>query len=81
MYNGKGDRLNKNNYHPISVLSCTAKVFEREIQSQLMTYLADNDYITLDQSAYRQYHGTQTSLQRVVDDWLDVICDNMYVML
>jgi hypothetical protein len=44
-----------------------------------MAYLVENEYISLDQSAYRQYHGTQTSLQRVVDDWLDIICDNMFV--
>ena len=79
VFKGKGDKLNKNNYRPISVISHIAKIFEREIQSQFMKYLVENDFISIDQSAYRQYHGTHTSLQRVVDDWLDVICDEMYV--
>ena len=79
VFKGKGDRLNLKNYRPISVLSHVAKVFEHEIQFQLMAYLVENNYITLDQSAYRPYHSTQTSLVRVIDDWLDVICDDMFV--
>ena len=79
VFKGKGDRLDKSNYRPISVLPHIAKLFEREVQSQLMSFLVENNYITIDQSAYRQHHGTQTSLQRVLDDWLDAICDDMYV--
>ena len=35
-----------------------------------MLYLEINDLITIDQSAYRQQHNTQTALHRVIDDWL-----------
>ena len=35
-----------------------------------MVYLEINDLITIDQSAYRQQHNTQTALHRVIDDWL-----------
>ena len=40
---------------------------------QLMVYLEINDLITIDPSAYRQQHNTQTALHRVIDDWL---CNN-----
>ena len=45
-------------------------IFEKEIKAQLMVYLEINDLITIDQSAYRQQHKTQTALHRVIDDWL-----------
>ena len=44
------------------------KIFEKEIKAQLMVYLEINDLITIDQSAYRQQHKTQTALHRVIDD-------------
>ena len=44
------------------------KIFEKEIKTQLMLYLEINDLITIDQSAYRQQHNTQTALHRVIDD-------------
>ena len=78
VYKSKGCKLDKNNYRPISVISHIAKIFERLIQAQLMEYLIKNEYISIDQSAYRKYHNTQTCLHRVVDDWLDNIGDNVF---
>ena len=46
------------------------KIFEKVIKTQLMFYQEINDLITIDQSAYRQQHNTQTALHRVIDDWL-----------
>ena len=40
-----------------------------------MLYLEINDLITIDQSAYRQQHNTQTALHRVIDDWLCNMAD------
>ena len=77
VYKGKGDKSEKGNYRPISVIGHLAKLLEREIQRQLMTYLIKNNLISIDQSAYRKFHNTQTSLHRVTDDWIDNICDNL----
>ena len=77
IFKGKGCKNDKNNCQPISVISHIAKIFEKEIQSQLMTYLIQHDFISLDQSAYRKFHNTQTSLHRVVDDWLDNMSDDL----
>ena len=51
------------------------KIFEKEIKLQVMGYLEMNNLITSYQSAYRNQHNTQTSLHRVVDDWLYNISD------
>ena len=36
----------------------------------------DHAFISIDQSAYLKRHSTQTSLHRVIDDWLEQIHDN-----
>ena len=45
------------------------KIFEKEVESQLMTYLENNDLITIDQSAYIKQHNTHTALHEIIDDW------------
>ena len=68
---GKGNKEEAGNYRPISLIGYIMKIlFEKEIKTQLMVYLEINDLITIDQSAYRQQHNTQTALHRVIDDWL-----------
>ena len=52
-------------------------ILEKEIKTQLMVYLEINDIITIDQSAYRQQHNTQTALHRVIDDWLCNMSDGI----
>ena len=46
---------------------------EQLVRSQLVRYLEEHSFITPDQSAYLKGHSTQTSLHRVIDDWLDDI--------
>ena len=70
IYKGKGNKEEAGNYRPISLIGHIMKIFEKEIKTQLMLYLEINDLITIDQSAYRQQHNTQTALHRVIDDWL-----------
>jgi hypothetical protein len=73
IYKGKGDRLDPGNYRPISVICHIAKLLEKVVCKQLLNYLTDHKFITTDQSAYLKNHSTQTSLHRVVDDWLDAM--------
>ena len=70
IYEGKGNKEEAGNYRPISLMGHIMKIFEKEIKTQLIVYIEINDLITIDQSAYRQQHNTQTSLHRVIDDWL-----------
>ena len=43
----------------------------------MCTYLEDNALITVDQSAYRERHNTQTALHKVLDDWYYNIADGL----
>ena len=74
IYKGKGNKEEAGNYRPISLIGHIMKIFEKEIKTQLMLCLEINVLITIDQSAYRQQHNTQTALHRVIEYWL---CNNM----
>ena len=49
---------------------------ESFVSNQIIKYLEDQAFISFDQSAYLKRHSTQTSLHRVIDDWLEQINDN-----
>ena len=51
-------------------------MIESLVRKQVIQYLEDHAFIPMDQSAYLKRHSTQTSLHRVIDDWLDQINDN-----
>ena len=70
-YKGKGSAQDKINYRPLSLVMHIAKILERIIQIQLMTYMDEHAFITIDQSAYLKKHSTQTSLHRLIDDILE----------
>jgi hypothetical protein len=65
------------NYRPISVIGHISKALEKQVQSQLIKFLVENDLIHISQSAYRKFHSTQTAIYRVLEDWLDNITDNL----
>ena len=46
---------------------------EQLLRSQLVRFLEEHSFITPDQSAYLKGHSMQTSLHRVIDDWLNDI--------
>jgi hypothetical protein len=71
IYKGKGDQNDPSNFRPISVIGHIPKLIEKEIHVQFLKYLMDHSFITPDQPAYLKNHSTQTSLHKVVDDWLD----------
>ena len=77
VYKGKGSKNDECSYRPISVICHIAKILEKLIQSQVMDYLEEHELITADQSAYLKNHNTQTSLHRVIDDWLWNINDDL----
>ena len=54
-------KTDKWNYRPISVIDHIAKIIEREIKNQIVTYLEENELITIGQ-CYRSQHSTQTTL-------------------
>jgi hypothetical protein len=77
IYKGKGSRKECNNYRPISVIPHVAKIAEKNVQKQLLSYLISHDIISVNQSAFRPKHNTQTALHKVMDTWLDNLTDQL----
>ena len=79
VYKGKGDKEVFSNYRPISVVSHLAKIQEKLVQTQFISYLLRHDLITVEQSAFLKDHSTVTCLHRVIDDWIEALNDREVV--
>ena len=64
-----GDRTEKSNYRPISVLPVISKLFEKLVFNQLYQHMKDNGLFTSDQSGFLRLHSTLTCLLKMSDDW------------
>ena len=58
------------NYRPVSNLSFISKLIEKIVSHQLITHLKENGLYESFQSAYREFHSTETALLRVQNDLL-----------
>ena len=74
----KGDKLDFNNYRPISILPCASKIMERVVQKQLLQYLKSHSLLSRNQSGFRPKHSTLTALATVTDDWFHSIDKGEY---
>ena len=52
---------------------------ESLLSVQMIDYLEEYNFISVDQSAYLKHHSTITSLHRVIDDWLESMNDEMLI--
>lgn len=68
---GSTDQLN--NFRPIALLSCIAKIFEKIIKHQLTIFFNKHNIISNKQFGFRKGIGTQDALVNLVSD----IYDNM----
>ena len=62
IYKNKGSPSDKEEYRPISLLSCTAKLFERIIFKHFYKHLTTNNILTNKQSGYRPHYSTEHQL-------------------
>ena len=58
------------NYRPVSNLSYLSKSLERVVQRRLQEFLDSNHLMLETQSAYHQYHSTETVVTKVYNDLL-----------
>ena len=79
-----GERTDKQNYRPISVLSALSKICERVIYDKLYGYLNKYNLLTKYQSGFRALHSTVTAMLDVTNKWylnIDNGLTNMVVFL
>ena len=68
-----GQRDDRSNYRPISVLPVVSRLFEKLIYDQLYHYLDKNRYLVSHQSGFRSLHSVVTCLLKATNDWyLDI---------
>jgi len=58
------------NYRPVSNLRFLSKLLERVVQIRLQVFLDSNNLVPATQSAYRQFHSTETAVTTVYNDLL-----------
>ena len=74
-----GEKEEKSNYRPISILPVILKVFERIVFNQLYEYLNRNFLLYKRQSAFREFFSTIFCLLVNVDDWYKGIDTGHYI--
>ena len=65
----EGDKDDKSNYRPISVLPAISRLFEKLTTDQLYQFMEKNGLFSTDQSGFLRQHSTLTSLLKSTDDW------------
>ncbi|CAB4035040.1 Hypothetical predicted protein, partial [Paramuricea clavata] len=65
-----GDKKNRGNYRPISILSIIAKLFEKLVCTQLNSFLTENNILSSCQSGFRKNYSTASALLANTDSWL-----------
>ena len=65
----EGDKAEKSNYRPISVLPVISRLFEKLVTNQLYQYMNDNGHFSPGQSGFLRLHSTVTCLLKNTDDW------------
>ena len=64
-----GERIDPNNYRPISVLSTIARIFEKVMYEQFYDYLSRKNILDPRQSGFRSLHSTVTALLDLTNQW------------
>ena len=65
----EGDKADKSNYRPISVLPVISRLFEKLAADQLYQHMYDNGLFSSEQSGFLRLHSTVTCLLKNTDDW------------
>ena len=65
----EGDKSEKSNYRPLSVLPVIPRLFERLVYNQLYQHLKSNNLLANEKSGISTVHSTLMCLLKNTDDW------------
>ena len=77
----KGDKTNPNNYRPISILTCFAKILERLIYDRFLAFLKKHNVIHKTQYGFQKHTSTTHAVLDIVSTAYDNISQNLYTGL
>ena len=63
----KGDKTDKKNYRPISIVPVVSKIFERIMQTQMVYFTNTKLYTYM--CGYRKGNNTQYALMALLEEW------------
>ena len=63
----KGDRIDIQNYRPISIISVFAKLLERLMSNRLMPFLYENKILTKAENGFRKGKCIETAVQSFIE--------------
>jgi hypothetical protein len=66
IFKKKGSNEDMNNYRGISVISPIAKLFEKVLAEQIITYLNENNMLFSGQHGFRNEHSCETALHEII---------------
>ena len=70
IFKNQGQKDDKSNYRPISVLPILSKVYEKHIHESLYEYCNKNNILHNLQSGFRKGYSTESALIRIIDQML-----------
>ena len=65
----EGDKTEKSNYRPISVLPFISRLFQKPVFEQLYDFMEENGHFTSEQSGFLHQRSTLTCSRKMSDDW------------
>ena len=72
LHKGKeAPRYQPKSYRPISILPVVSKLIERVIQTQITSYMDNNQLFHPNHHAYRSFHSTTTAMLSMQDAWVE----------
>jgi hypothetical protein len=80
IYKNKGSKTDVNSYRGISVLLPVAKLFEKILAEQIVSYLNEHNILATGQHGFRPGHSCETALHQLISD-LNTIRDKKLIAM
>ena len=75
----KGDKKDRKNYRPISLLTSFSKIFEKVIHARLTEHVINNNILSMEQYGFRSNSSTQKATFKLLNDILQAFNNKSFV--